>query len=60
MKETKLNQYNPHHRLLIACLADFVTEYGYTTRELYSLLDNAKNQLWSALVELEGDKNERD
>ena len=55
MKETRLNQHNPHHQLLIACLADFITSYGYTTRELYQLMDNAKNQLFPALMELERD-----
>ena len=59
MKETKLNQHNPHHQILIACLADFVTDYGYTTRELYQLLDNAKNQLWSALSDLENEKSDK-
>lgn len=53
MDKTKLDANNYHHKFLIATLANFVTDYGYTTRELFALMDDSKNKLWSALVEME-------
>lgn len=56
MDKTKLDPNNRHHQLLIATLANFVSEYGYTTRELFSLMNDSQNKLWSALVEMEKEK----
>ncbi|WP_100406242.1 hypothetical protein [Bacillus solitudinis] len=58
MDKTKLNQNDPHHQLLIATLAAFVDDFGYTTRELFQLVDHSKNQLWPALREIELEKKE--
>jgi hypothetical protein len=56
--KTKLDQTNPQHMQLIALMAAFVDDWGYTTRELFELLDHSKNQLWHALVEIEKEKRE--
>ena len=56
MDKTKLDENNPQHKLLIATLAMFVDDFGYTTRELFELMDHSKKQLWSALIEMEKEK----
>lgn len=55
MDKTKLDANNPQHQILIATLANFVTDYGYTTRELFELMNDSQNKLRHALVELEKD-----
>lgn len=60
MVETKLNQNNPQHRLLIALMASFVDDFGYHPRELFELMDHSKKELYFGLQEiyLEGNKND--
>jgi hypothetical protein len=57
MDKTKLDTNNPHHQILIATLAMFVDDFGYTTRELFELMNHSQKQLWSALVEMEKEKS---
>lgn len=52
MDKTKLNENNPHHQILIAVMAAFVDDYGYSPRELFALMDHAKNQTFHALTEI--------
>jgi hypothetical protein len=52
----KLDINNNHHQILIGFLTMFVDDFGYTTRELFELLDDSKNQLWQSLVEIEKEK----
>lgn len=56
MDKTKLDINNPHHQLLVGTLSMFVDDFGYTTRELFELMDHSQSQLWSALVEMEKEK----
>lgn len=57
MSKTKLDTNNQQHQILIATLANFVTDYGYTTRELFELVNDSQNKLWHALVDLEKETN---
>ena len=57
MVETKLNQNNPHHQLLIAIMSTFVTDYGYHPRQLLELLDDSKSKLFFSLLELHKEEN---
>lgn len=52
MDKTKLNQNNPHHQILIAIMAKFVEDYGYTPRELFQLMEHSKGQLFHALSDI--------
>jgi hypothetical protein len=56
MDKTKLDINNKHHQLLIGTLSMFVDDFGYTTRELFELMNDSQKQLWSALVEIEKEK----
>lgn len=56
--KTKLDQNDPHHRLLIGTLAMFIDDFGYTTRELFRLLDSSKSQLWHSFVQMENEKKD--
>jgi len=56
MNKTKLDMNNPQHQILIAVLAKFVDDFGYTTRELFELMNDSQKQLWSGLVEIEKEK----
>lgn len=49
----KLDINNEHHQLIISACAGLVMEEGYTAREVMELLENAKNDLWSALKQIE-------
>lgn len=51
--KTKLDQNNPQHQVLIATLVLFVDIYGYTTRELFELMNDSQKQLWHGLTEIE-------
>jgi hypothetical protein len=52
----KVDINNKQHQILIGVLTMFVDDFGYTTRELFELLDDSKNQLWHSLVEIEKEK----
>lgn len=56
MNKTKLDINNPHHQMLIGILSMFVDDFGYTTRELFELMNDSQKQLWSALVDIEKEK----
>jgi hypothetical protein len=56
MDKTKLDMNNPHHQVLVSVMATFVDDYGYSPRELFALMDHAKNQTWSALSEIAQDR----
>ncbi|MDQ0412704.1 hypothetical protein [Mesobacillus stamsii] len=56
MDKTKLDINNPHHQLLIGTLSMFVDDFGYTTRELFELMNDSQKQLWSGLVEMGKEK----
>lgn len=56
--KTKLDINNKHHQLLIGTLSMFVDDFGYTTRELFSLMDHSQKQLWHGLKEMEIEKRE--
>lgn len=58
MKKKHFNQSDANQMLIIAGCANLVTEQGYSAREVIELLEEMKAQLWSALVELEDEKNE--
>lgn len=59
MNKTKLDVNNPHHQHLIVVLAMFVDDFGYTTRELFELMNDSQKQLWSTLVEIEIERRNR-
>lgn len=56
MNKTKLDLENKQHQLLIGTMTMFIDDFGYTTRELFELMDDSKKQLWSALMEIEREK----
>ena len=53
--KTKLDPKNPQHQVLIGTLAMFVDDFGYTTKELYALMNDSQKQLWHALIEIENE-----
>jgi len=59
MDKTKLNVGDHHHQVLIGTLSMFVDDFGYTTRELFALMNDSQKQLWSALVEIEMEKRKK-
>lgn len=52
MSKTKLDPNNPHHQILLAAFVSFVKDFGYTPRELFELLEDAKRQTYFALTEM--------
>lgn len=56
LDKTKLDINNPHHQILMATLVMFVEDFGYTTRELFELMNHSQKQLWHGLVEIEKQK----
>lgn len=57
MVETKLNVNNNHHKLLIALLTNFATDYGYHPREIIDLMRDTEKQLYFALLEMHEETN---
>jgi hypothetical protein len=60
MSKTKLDVNDHNHKHLIALMAKFVGEWGYSPNSLYELLEDSKNQLHFALTELHYEKNKYD
>jgi hypothetical protein len=56
MSRPKVDTHNMNVKLVIAGLAGMVDDDGMTAREALSLLDEIKNQTWSALVQMENEK----
>lgn len=56
MDKTKLNEHDPQHRLLMGILTTFVERFGYSSRELFQLLEDAKNELYFPLKEIHSEK----
>jgi len=52
----KFDMNNPNHQLIIAGCTRLVDNEGWTAREVMELLDETQGQLWSALRELEMEK----
>lgn len=45
MDKTKLDMNNQHHQMLVGILSMFVDDWGYTTRELFELMNDSQKQL---------------
>ena len=54
------NQDNHNQQLIMGACANLVTDENYTTREVFELLDEIKNNLWSELNEIEKETKEND
>lgn len=48
----KLDENNVHHQMLVGVFAMFVDDYGYSPRELFLLIDDAKLKTFHSLREL--------
>jgi len=56
MNKTKFNLSRYDHQLVACVLTMLVEDFGYTTREVFELLEDAKHQMWYALNELKNEK----
>ncbi|KQB91908.1 MULTISPECIES: hypothetical protein [Geobacillus] len=44
------------HQLIASTMTVLVDDFGYTPREVFELMDDAKRQLWGALAELANER----
>ncbi|WP_156133512.1 hypothetical protein [Geobacillus kaustophilus] len=44
------------HQLIASMMTVLVDDFGYTPREVFELMDDAKRQLWGALAELANER----
>ncbi|MED5050615.1 hypothetical protein P9850_01860 [Anoxybacillus rupiensis] len=56
MDKTKFNLSRYEHQLVAGILTMLVEDLDYTPREVFELLEDAKNQMWYALNELKNEK----
>jgi len=54
------NQDNRNQQLIMGACVNLITDENYTTREVFELLDEIKNNLWSGLNEIEKETKEND
>jgi|HigsolmetaAR206D_1030411.scaffolds.fasta_scaffold05370_2 UDP-N-acetylmuramate-alanine ligase len=55
-EKTKFNIKRFEHQLLASAMTVLVDDFGYTPREVFELMDDAKRQLWGALAELANER----
>ena len=51
-KSTKFDQNNIGHQILVGSMAALVDDFGYTPRELFELIEDAKKQTYFTLLEM--------
>jgi hypothetical protein len=56
MSKTKFNLSRYEHQLVASLFTALVDDFDYTPREVFELLDDAKNQMWHALSEIANQK----
>lgn len=47
------NQDNNNQQLIMVAMTNLITDEGYTTRQVFELVEEIKGNLWSALNEIE-------
>lgn len=58
-RKTKFNIKRFEHQLLASAMTVLVDDFGYTPTEVFELMDDAKRQLWGALVKLANEKGDK-